>query len=274
MSRSRSGRFCSFVATALIGLAVLASGCAPSSTAPGNGSVAASAGNSSMLEGKTWQATLIAGLEAVPGSHVTAEFKQGKIGGNASVNSYSGPYTTASGNKITIGQLSTTLMAGSQPLMKQEQTYLAAITQATNFTVTADALALTDATGATLVKYAVVAPTALKGTQWVAVAYNNGKGGLESVAASSVITATFAEDGSLSGDAGINTYSTSYTAADSSMTIDAKIVTTSKAGPEALMTQEAAYLAALPKTAAYEIDGDELWLRDATGAALAQYRAK
>ena len=40
------------------------------------------------------------------------------------------------------------------------------------------------------------------------------------------------------------------------------------------MKQEAAYLAALPKTATYTIEGDELWLRDPDGAALAHYVAR
>jgi heat shock protein HslJ len=46
------------------------------------------------------------------------------------------------------------------------------------------------------------------------------------------------------------------------------------AGPDEFMAQEAAYLAALPQTATYQIDGDTLWLRDAEGAALAQYVAE
>ncbi len=58
------------------------------------------------------------------------------------------------------------------------------------------------------------------------------------------------------------------------MTVDPEIATTMMAGPEELMTQEAAYLAALPKTATYTIEGDELWLRDADGAALAHYVAE
>jgi len=40
------------------------------------------------------------------------------------------------------------------------------------------------------------------------------------------------------------------------------------------MRQEAAYLAALPQTATYTIEGDELWLRDSSGAALAHYVAE
>ena len=49
------------------------------------------------------------------------------------------------------------------------------------------------------------------------------------------------------------------------MTIDPQIVSTKMAGPDDLMAQEAAYLAALPKTATYVIDGDQLTLRDARG---------
>ena len=58
------------------------------------------------------------------------------------------------------------------------------------------------------------------------------------------------------------------------MAIDANIVSTEMAGPEDLMQQESAYPAALPKAATYTIEGDELWLRDSGGAALAHYVAK
>lgn len=58
------------------------------------------------------------------------------------------------------------------------------------------------------------------------------------------------------------------------MSIDAQIITTKMAGPLELMKQEAAYLAALPQTVTYTVEGDELWLRDAEGAALAHYVAE
>ena len=58
------------------------------------------------------------------------------------------------------------------------------------------------------------------------------------------------------------------------MTIDEQIISTKMAGPPELMEQEAAYLAALPQTATFTIEGDELWLRDAEGAALAHYVAE
>jgi heat shock protein HslJ len=255
-------------ATALV-LSVLATaGCGSGSTAD----------DSKALEGKSWKATEIAGVKSVlstKGNEATAKFAAGRVSGSATVNNYGGPYTTGPGNTIEIGSLVSTQMAGPADAMAQEQAYMAALQKAATFKVTAESLTLLDDKGKVLVKYQAVEPTKLTGTEWQALAYNNGKGGLQSLAADSAITAVFGTDGSLAGNASVNQYSTKYTTPGTDqMTIDAQIISTQMAGSEALMAQEAAYLAALPKTATYSIDGDQLWLRDATGAALAQYVAK
>jgi len=275
-------RFCSrsalsLVAVGLVALASLvSSGCssgAGSSASPSS----TGADNSKALEGKVWKATEISGVTTVlteKGTEVTAAFVAGKLSGSGGVNRYTATYETQSGDKITISQPAATLMAGPPEAMAQEQAYFAALTKATKFAVTADSLTLMDDQGTTLVRYAVVQPTTLEGTEWHALAYNNGKGALQSLAASSAITATFGSDGSLAGNASINQYSTTYTTSGDAMSIDAQIVSTQMAGPADLMKQEAAYLAALPQTATYTIEGDELWLRDADGAALAHYVAK
>ena len=236
-----------------------------------------SADNSAALEGKIWKASEIAGVTTVltdKGTEVTAAFAAGKLSGSGGVNRYTATYEAQAGDKITISQPAATMMAGPPAAMAQEKAYFAALAKATTFAVTSDALTLTDDQGTTLVRYAVVQPTTLTGTEWDALAYNNGKGALQSLAASSAITATFGADGSLAGNASINQYSTTYTTSGDTMSIDAKIISTQMAGPEDLMQQEAAYLAALPKTATYTIEGDELWLRDSGGAALAHYVAK
>ena len=93
-----------------------------------------------------------------------------------------------------------------------------------------------------------------------------GKAGLE-------IQRFVGADGSLTGNASVNRYTTTYTTSGETMSVDAAIATTKMAGPDELMQQEAAYLAALPQTATFTIEGDELWLRDADGAALAHYVA-
>lgn len=264
-------------AAALFALAALVgSGCSSGGSSSASPS-SAGADDGEALEGKTWKATEIAEVTTVlaeKGAEVTAAFAAGQLSGSGGVNRYTATYETQPGGKITISQPAATLMAGPPKAMAQEQAYFAALTKATKFAVAEDSLTLTDDQGAVLVRCAVVQPTVLEGTEWDALAYNNGKGALQSLAASSAITATFGSDGSLTGNASINRYTTTYTASDGTMSIDAAIATTKMAGSEELMTQESAYLAALPGTATYAIEGDELWLRDSTGAALAHYVAR
>ena len=243
---SFSPRLALSIAAAFFALAALAgTGCSSGDDSGGSG-----ADDGASLEGKIWKATEIEGVTAVlteEGTEVTAAFAAGELSGSGGVNRYTAAYETRSGGKIEISQPAATLMAGPPKAMAQEQAYFAALTKATQYAVTADALTLMDDDGATLVRYAVVQPTALEGTEWDALAYNNGKGGLQSLAASSAITATFGSDGSLAGNAGVNRYSTTYTTSGDTMSIDAAIATTEMAGPQELMQQEAAYLAALPR---------------------------
>ncbi len=258
----------SMVGAAVLALSILVAGCGSGSTAD----------DSKALEGKTWKATEIAGVKSVlstKGSAATAKFTAGKVTGSGTVNRYTASYTTGPGNTIEIGAAASTQMAGPEDAMAQEQAYFAALQKAATYEVTDASLTLLDDKDKVLVKYEAVEPTALTGTEWQALAYNNGKDALQSLAADSTITAVFGTDGSLAGNASVNQYSTTYTTSgQDQMTIASPIASTMMAGPDALMAQEAAYLAALPKTATYSIDGDELWLRDATGAALAHYVAK
>ena len=264
-------------AAALFALAALAgSGCssgAGSSASPSS----AGADDGRALEGSVWQATAIAGVETVlttKGTEITAVFAAGELSGSGGVNRYTATYETQPGDRIEISQPASTMMAGPPKAMAQEQAYFVALTKATSFAAATDSLTLTDEQGTVLIRYAVVQPTTLEGTEWDALAYNNGKGGLQSLAASSAITATFGSDGSLTGNASINRYTTTFTASGDTMSIDAAIAATKMAGPAGLMKQESAYLAALPRTATYAIEGDELWLRDRAGAALARLRRR
>lgn len=261
--------------TTILSLTALVAGCGAGGSVGGG---ARDRDDSKALQSKTWKATEIAGVESVLASkefEATVKFTEGQMGGSATINRFNATYVTGSGNTIEVGEPVNTLMAGPPEAMAQEQAYLAAIQKAVAYEVTQDSLTLLDDEGKILVKYQVVPDAELIGTQWRAIAYNNGRGGLESLAPESSITATFAEDGTLGGKASINQYTTTYTVSGrDQMTIGAEIAVTRMAGPEDLMAQEAAYLAALPQTSTYEIDGDILWLRDASGAALAQYMAE
>ena len=205
-----------------------------------------------LLEAADWQATEIAGQAALSGAEaadVTAVFAAGELSGSGGVNRYTATYETAADGALTISTPAATLMAGPPAAMEQEQAYFAALEQVAGFSATADSLTLNDEQGAVLVRYEARQPTALQGTTWEALAYNNGKQALVGLEASSTITAVFGDDGSLTGNASVNSYTTGYTTSGETMSIDAAIATTKMAGPEKLMRQEAAYLAALPQTA-------------------------
>ena len=240
---------------------------------------ASSTDDSKALEGKTWRAVQIAGLTKVMGSKgsaSTATFSAGQAGGSGAVNSWGATCTTGPGNTVQLSAVTTTEMAGPADNMAQEAAYYATLPKAATYQVTETSLTLLDEKGGVLVKYEVVPPAPLTDTEWQMTSYNSGAGSDQSVSSDSpVITATFETDGTLAGNASVNQYSTEYTTtADGKMTIDPRIVSTKMAGPENLMAQETAYLAALPKTATYTIQGDELQLRDASGAAVAQFSAK
>jgi heat shock protein HslJ len=117
----------------------------------------------------------------------------------------------------------------------------------------------------------VVEPS-LTGAEWSAAGVNNGKGGVASLVADTVITATFGEDGPLFGSGGCNRYRGQFTVDGARITIG-PLATTRMACPGPVMEQEAQYLAALGRATTWRIDGDTLELRDADGALQVSFRA-
>jgi heat shock protein HslJ len=92
------------------------------------------------LEGTTWLVD-----KTIPGSEVTAVFADGQVTGSAGCNTYRGTYRStraAGGNTLEIGPLSTTRMMCDEPLMEQEQLYLAALEAATEYTLEGFALSI------------------------------------------------------------------------------------------------------------------------------------
>ena len=106
------------------GLFILAA-CAPSTSQQGGeGDLTASAWNLSLLMDK----------ELVPGSSITAQFtSDGKVGGSAGCNQYSGTYKTSGDNIQISSPLASTMMACAQELMDQESAYLKALGEVQSF---------------------------------------------------------------------------------------------------------------------------------------------
>jgi heat shock protein HslJ len=103
------------------------------------------------------------------------------------------------------------------------------------------------------------------------VSYNNGREAVVTVLADTRITANFGQDGVVSGNAGCNDYSGSYQTDGNAISVGALAVSAMIcAEPEEIMQQETDYLAALQSAATYQIDGNRLELRTASGAIAVQ----
>ena len=78
---------------------------------------------------------------------ITAEFKDGRVGGKSAVNQYGGPYTAGDDGSLSVGDLVSTMMAGPEPDMRAEGAYLKLLAQAKSYKVSGDTLTLVDAGG-------------------------------------------------------------------------------------------------------------------------------
>lgn len=222
------------------------------------------------LEGTLWKLEAIAGAAVVPDSLATALFADGQVSGNASCNNFFGAYQL-DGNNLTITTGGSTMMACQPDLMDQEAAYLAALGQTASYEISGAALTLKDANGAAILSFTAFISPPLVGTNWNVLSYNNGKGGLTSPLAGTEITLLFAGDGTVSGAAGCNNYTGSYTVDGSAISISPLAMTRMMcAEPEGVMDQEFAFTNALQQAATFAIAGSDLTLIDASGTNLVQ----
>lgn len=268
---------------ALVGIAVLAACSSTSTTSTGSGSGTTSApatprgttpGTTAPagLPGTSWVLTGFAGpgstaVPAAPGSSAPLDFRAaGVLNGSTGCNQFSGTYT-ADGAKLAITLGPMTQMACAGPLLSAQET---AVTQllpkVASFTATATELTLLGADGATMLTYKA-GLNGLEGTSWKVTGLNNGRGGVESSAATQALTATFGANGAFSGFGGCNQLSGTWaTSGRNGLTVTG-VAGTMMACEGDASTVEAQYIAALGQVATYELSGSTLTLRDKTGAA-------
>jgi heat shock protein HslJ len=223
------------------------------------------------LVGPTWQLTKLTGVSRGVSS-VTATFtSNGKVSGFSGCNQYSGSYTTSGGSFKVSQRLALTSMACGTAQTLLERVYLKALTSARSYSVSGSKLTLRGRFGLALASFAVQSQ-ALAGTRWNVLSYNNGKQAVVSLIADTKLTAYFDAKGNLSGFAGCNDYNAPVTATPPKISIG-PVASTRKAcsTPAEVMTQEAAYLAALNTAATYQIQGLKLEFRTAGGAIAADF---
>lgn len=130
------------VATVLVALVALLSAC-------GGGDEDNAANAPTMLAG-SWKLETLNGKAADATVTSTLTMADGKANGNAGVNQFNGGYEAPSDGVLTFGPLATTMMAGPDNAMQQEQAFLKALGDTKKFTTEDGALVLMDDGGTRL----------------------------------------------------------------------------------------------------------------------------
>jgi heat shock protein HslJ len=232
------------------------------------------------LEGTEWRLSDHLGPDGalVPVAEevmATASFSEGRVSGTTGCNRYSGSYRI-DGASLLLGSIAMTRMACIPPRDAVERAMTAALETTAGYTLTGDALELTNAEGDTVLRFRAGAGPRLVGTTWVARGINNGRGGVVSSVGleAAHVTALFAPDGRVAGFGGFNGFGGPYTLDGGSMHIG-PLTATRKAcvDPEGVGELEGWYFAALERVAAWSIHEGRLQLRDGDGALQVDYRA-
>jgi len=204
----------------------------------------------------------VAGSASVP----SATFTDDTVGGSTGCNRFTASYTV-DGDAMEFGTIATTRMACPPPADAVERAYLAALGRVTAWHLDGSQLVLADGDHNELLRYDEASPVG----DWEVTAFLSGDA-VSSPLAGTTITASFADDGTLTGSSGCNTYRTDFTLGRGSIQIEPPASTQMAcAEPEGVMDQEAAYLAALPTAVGYRVDGGSLALVSADGTYVASY---
>jgi heat shock protein HslJ len=226
----------------------------------------ASPADPSALEGTPW--VLASGIDVEGWEDVapSATFAEGMVSGSTGCNRFRGSYTV-DGETLELGEIAMTAMACPPPADAVEREYADALESVRAWRAEEDELVLLDSDGAELLRFRAAIPVG----SWQATAFLQDDA-VASLIAGSEITASFAEDGMLSGSAGCNTYRTTYTTDRGGIEIDPPASTKKAcAEPKGIMEQEAAFLTALPTAVRYEVAGPSLELLTDEGTIVATF---
>ncbi len=187
----------------------------------------------------------------------------GALGGSTGCNSLMGTYEQ-DGSTLSITTGGLTMMACMGDLALQEDAVLKALAQVASFEATTG-LTLLSESGDVLLTYDA-GITDLAGTTWQATGINNGAGGVVADDTTAGVTIAFADDGTVSGSGGCNTFTASYSTSDEDQIQIGPVASTRMACEEPVMATEQQFFAALENSTTYTVSGTSLNLRDADGA--------
>ena len=223
--------------------------------------------SSSLLGTWLWQRTELSDDSIItvadPSKYILGLLPDGRLTLRADCNQGSGAYTV-SGARLTLQPGPMTLAAC--PAGSQDTVFLRDLRQVVTFVRDGENLVLNMRIDSGNMIFSPQPAALLTGAPWRVQSVNNGRGGVASVVQGTQLSATFAEDGTVSGETGCNSFRGPYTAADEAITFGALVSTRRACLSEAANTQEQAFLAALAASTRMTLSGDRLTLRDAAGA--------
>jgi heat shock protein HslJ len=229
------------------------------------------------IEGTEWRLVAYDGPEggeaAVPeGVLAGAVFVDGMVAGSTGCNRYHAP-CRIDGAELEIGPAAMTMMACDPERTEVERAFTGALAAARGWALAGDELELRDAAGRVILRFRAAAGPAFVGTEWVAAGINNGRGGVAGLVQGTHVTATFGDDGRVTGSGGCNRYFGPYERVGEALRIG-PLAGTRMACPEppGAAEQEAAFLAAMERATTWSIREDRLQLRDAEGALQVDFR--
>jgi heat shock protein HslJ len=213
------------------------------------------------LVSSAWQLVAFDDEPVVEGSIVTLSFGEDQRAfGSGGCNGYGGDYNF-NDNAISFGMLVSTMMACLEDgITEQETAFFAALSEATHYEISREALIIFYGDGKRLVFEPAIT---LTDTTWALSVFD----GTDPVA-DTTITLTFDGEGNAYGSSGCNSYSGSYEVDGETLEFGMMMGTLMACLQEGVMEQEQAYLQALGAVERYLIERNQLTLMTEDGKRL------
>jgi heat shock protein HslJ len=244
------------VATSLAAAALLSTAC--SSALP--------VADTPTLDGTAWVLASLPGRTLADGATATLSFDGGRAAGTDGCNRFTAPYSASRGALKFDGSPASTMMACPPGIMEQARAFMTSLGATRGYRLAGDQLQLLGPDGAVVASLAPQ-PRSLAGTSWRVTGYNNGRQAVVSLLDGTQMTMEFAADGRVSGSAGCNRFTGTYTLSGSSLKLGPAAATRMMcAQPDGIMTQEQQFLQALATVATIRQEGNRAELRTADGA--------
>jgi heat shock protein HslJ len=222
------------------------------------------------LIGTSWQAISFGGPEldqtvpVIPDTRLTVNFGIDRYAGTGGCNFFLGVYEVEGETMRFMTPAQTMAQCTPEAIMEQEGMFLSSLWNIIEYRKDGDKLMGYTTDDQLLVTFEPAAPVEFEGTVW-SMRFQDYGNGLTPLLTGSEVTALF-EGGNLSGSAGCNTYTTTYTL-DGDNFEAAEVVSTRMAceEPEGIMDQEAKFLENIQNAVKLIQTGGLIQLLDAEG---------